>query len=218
MSGANLTRRVSVGSGTAMAREIAEIPAVASRQVSLGLTEYRAIGAHLRRRAPAVIVTCARGSSDNASVYLKYLVETRIGIPVAAIGPSVASVYDARLSLDRAVCVTISQSGGSPDLVSLQDHARAGGAETLALLNTPDSPVGSAADRVVPVMAGPETAVAATKSLVASLVAIAGIVAGWTGTTRWSAGWKRFRTRSRRRWRAGGTTRSPPSRARTPCT
>ena len=167
--------------GTAMAREIAEIPAVASRQVSLGLTEYRAIGAHLRRRAPAVIVTCARGSSDNASVYLKYLVETRIGIPVAAIGPSVASVYDARLSLDRAVCVTISQSGGSPDLVSLQDHARAGGAETLALLNTPDSPVGSAADRVVPVMAGPETAVAATKSLVASLVAIAGIVAGWTG-------------------------------------
>ena len=168
------------GSGTAMAREIAEIPAVASRQVSLGLTEYRAIGAHLRRRAPAVIVTCARGSSDNASVYLKYLVETRIGIPVAAIGPSVASVYDARLSLDRAVCVTISQSGGSPDLVSLQDHARAGGAETLALLNTPDSPVGSAADRVVPVLAGPETAVAATKSLVASLVAIAGIVAGWT--------------------------------------
>ena len=207
------------GSGTAMAREIAEIPAVASRQVSLGLTEYRAIGAHLRRRAPAVIVTCARGSSDNASVYLKYLVETRIGIPVAAIGPSVASVYDARLSLDRAVCVTISQSGGSPDLVSLQDHARAGGAETLALLNTPDSPVGSAADRVVPVMAGPETAVAATKSLVASLVAIAGIVAGWTGDdTLVSAGWKRFRTRSRRRWRAGGTTRSPPSRARTPCT
>ena len=121
MSGANLTRRVSVtGSGTAMAREIAEIPEVTSRQVSRGLTEYRAIGAHLRRRAPAVIVTCARGSSDNAAVYLKYLVETRIGIPVAAIGPSVASVYDARLSLDRAVCVTISQSGGSPDLVSLQ--------------------------------------------------------------------------------------------------
>lgn len=169
------------GSCTAMAREIAEIPAVVSRQAALGLDEYRAVGAHLRRLAPAVIVTCARGSSDNASVYLKYLVETRIGIPVAAVGPSVASVYDARLSLDRAVCVTISQSGGSPDLVSLQDHAHAGGAETLALLNTPESPVGSAADEVVPVMAGPETAVAATKSLVASLVAIAGIVAGWTG-------------------------------------
>ena len=167
-------------SGTAMAREIAEIPAVASRQIAHGLAEYRAVGAHLRRRAPAVIVTCARGSSDNAAVYLKYLVETRAGIPVAAIGPSVASVYDARLSLDRAVCVTISQSGGSPDLVSLQDHARAGGAATLALLNTPDSPVGSSADRIVPLMAGPETAVAATKSLVASLVAIAGIVAGWT--------------------------------------
>ncbi|MCY4376049.1 MAG: SIS domain-containing protein [Spirochaetaceae bacterium] len=163
-----------------MAREIAEIPAVAARQVSLGLTEYRALGVRLRKRAPAVIVTCARGSSDNAAVYLKYLVETRVGIPVAAIGPSVASVYDARLSLDRAVCVTISQSGGSPDLVSLQDHARAGGAATLALLNTRDSPVGSSADEVVPVMAGPETAVAATKSLVASLVAIAGIVAGWT--------------------------------------
>ena len=138
---------------------------------------------------------------------------------MAAIGPSVASVYDARLSLDRAVCVTISQSGGSPDLVSLQDHARAGGAATLALLNTPDSPVGSSADEVVPVMAGPETAVAATKSLVASLFAIAGMVAGWTEDEALAyADWRRFRSRSPHRWRAGGSTPCRPWRTRTPCT
>ena len=163
-----------------MAREISEIPDVAARQIADGLEAYRRVGERLRRQEPRFIVTCARGTSDHAATYLKYLVETRIGIPVASMGPSVASVYSAPLSLARGLCITVSQSGRSPDLVCLQRQARAGGAQTLALLNTPDSPVGAAAGEIVPVMAGPETAVAATKSFTAALFAIAGIVAGWT--------------------------------------
>ncbi len=165
---------------TVMAREIAEIPEVAARQVGEGLDGYREVGERLRRMEPRFLVTCARGSSDHAATYLKYLVETRIGIPVASMGPSVASVYAAPLALEGGVCVTISQSGKSPDLACFQDRARRSGAETLALTNTPDSPVGTGASELVPMLAGPETAVAATKTFVAALVAVAGIVAGWT--------------------------------------
>ena len=171
-----------------MAREIAEIPEVAARQLADGLDNYRGIGARLRRLKPQFLVTCARGSSDHAATYLKYLVETRTGIPVASMGPSVASVYASPLVLQGGVCITISQSGRSPDLVCFQDRARRNGAETLALTNTPDSPVGSGASEIVPMLAGPETAVAATKSFVAALVAIAGIVAGWTGDESLVAG------------------------------
>ena len=163
-----------------MAREIAEIPDVVARQIASGLEHYRGVGEHLRRLAPRFILTCARGTSDHGATYLKYLVETRIGIPVASMGPSVASVYAAPLSLEGGVCITISQSGRSPDLACFQDRARTGGAETLALTNATDSPVASGAAGIVPMLAGPETAVAATKSFVATLVAIAGIVAGWT--------------------------------------
>ena len=167
--------------GTAMAREIAEIPEVAARQLADGLDGYLRVGERLCRLEPRFLVTCARGSSDHAATYLKYLVETRIGIPVASMGPSVASVYATPLVLEGGVCLTISQSGRSPDLASFQDRARRGGAEALALTNTPGSPLGSGAGEIVPVLAGPETAVAATKSFVATLVAVAGMVAGWTG-------------------------------------
>lgn len=165
---------------TQMLREITEIPAITGRQISEGSSIYRAEGERLRREAPRFLVTCARGSSDQAVTYFKYLVEQRIGIPVASIGPSVASVYNARLKFEGGVLLTVSQSGGSPDLVSLQERAAAGGARTVALLNVADSPVGKAAGSVLPVMAGAENAVAATKSFVASLVALASVVAHWS--------------------------------------
>ena len=164
-----------------LSREIAEIPAVAARQIADGLDGYREVGERLRRLAPRFIVTCARGSSDHATTYLKYVVETRIGIPVASMGPSVASVYAGPLVLDGAACITVSQSGRSPDLACFQSRARAGGAETFAITNAPDSRVATGASVLVPMLAGPETAVAASKSFVAALVAVAGIVAGWTG-------------------------------------
>lgn len=164
-----------------MAREIAEIPAVVARQLAEGAPLYREAGQRLARLDPPVLVTCARGTSDNAATYLKYLVETRIGVPVASVGPSVGSVYGAALRLSGAAVVTISQSGGSPDLAALQAQARAGGALALALVNAPASPVGDGAGMVLPLLAGPERAVAATKSYVASLVAAALIVAEWAG-------------------------------------
>jgi glucosamine--fructose-6-phosphate aminotransferase (isomerizing) len=164
---------------TQMRREIGEIPSVAARQLAEGLPRYREEGRRLRREAPRFLVTCARGSSDQAALFLKYLVETRIGIPVASVGPAVASVYEAQLSYDGGVCLTVSQSGGSPDIASLQRAASRGGARTVALLNTTDSLVGREADVVLPLLAGPEKAVAATKSYVASLVALIGVLAGW---------------------------------------
>ena len=165
---------------TQMLREIREIPQVARRQLGEGAAIYREAGERLRRDQPRFIATCARGSSDQAVTYFKYLVETRLGLPVASIGPSVASVYGSRLQFADGVLLTVSQSGGSPDLVSLQEKAREGGARTLALLNVTESPVGNGADSVLPMLAGPEKAVAATKSFVASQIALAGLFATWS--------------------------------------
>ncbi|MGE5984579.1 SIS domain-containing protein, partial [Klebsiella aerogenes] len=79
---------------------------------------FAALGAKLRAAPPAVIVTCARGSSDHAATYGKYLIETRTGIPVASAAPSVASVYAASAVQGHALCIAISQSGRSPDLLA----------------------------------------------------------------------------------------------------
>lgn len=166
--------------GTRMLREVMEIPEVAERQVRDGAA-CRELGERLRREEPRFLVTCARGSSDQAVTYFKYLVEQRIGIPVASVGPSVASIFHSRLKFRDGVLLTVSQSGGSPDLATLQSQAKAGGAGTVALLNVTDSPVGRGADTVLPMLAGPEKAVAATKSFVASLVALATVAAHWSG-------------------------------------
>ena len=101
---------------TQMAREIADIPHAAQRLIDEGLDQCIALGRSLRDNPPPAFLTCARGTSDQAALYFKYLVERYAGIPVASIGPSVASVYDARLQTHGMVCLTISQSGGSPDL------------------------------------------------------------------------------------------------------
>ena len=164
-----------------MAREIGEIPDVLIRQVNEGLSRYLSAGRQLAASNPRGFVTCARGTSDHAATFFKYLVEIRTGLPVASIGPSVASVYGSRLKLTDFVCVTVSQSGASPDLAVLQKAAGDGGAYTLAILNETDSPVGRGADTVLPILAGPEKAVAATKSYVGSLFAILGFVAGFIG-------------------------------------
>lgn len=165
---------------TMMAREIAEIPAVAARQLDEGLAAYAAIGEVLRDRAPAFAATSARGTSDHAATYLKYLIELRLGLAVASIGPSVASIYGAPLRLANAVLFAVSQSGASPDLVALLEAGRKGGATTVALVNAEGSPAASVAGHVAPLLAGAEKAVAASKSYVASLVAAAAIVAAWS--------------------------------------
>lgn len=162
---------------TAMAAEIAETPAAVARCFEREGAALRALGAKLRALAPAVIVTCARGSSDHAAGYFKYAMEICAGIPVASLGPSVASIYHAKLRLSGALLVAVSQSGQSPDLLALQAAARAGGAFSVAIVNDADSPLARAADAVVPLHAGAENSVAATKTCVASAAVLAALVA-----------------------------------------
>jgi glucosamine--fructose-6-phosphate aminotransferase (isomerizing) len=142
--------------------------------------------------APPVIATCARGSSDHAAAFLKYAMEIATGIPVASIGPSVASVYGSEPKLGGSVLVTLSQSGRSPDLVALQAAARRSGALTVALVNVEDSPVADAADVVVPLHAGPEKSVAATKSFVAQITVGAALAAATAGDAALAAAVRRL--------------------------
>lgn len=163
-----------------MAREIAEIPEATARFLLQGAGQVREIGERLRAVDPRVLVTVARGSSDHAATYLKYATEIATGRPVASIGPSVVSVYGTSLDLKGQAALAISQSGRSPDIVALLKAAGEGGAETVALLNVEDSPLGEAAVWPLPLRAGPERSVAATKSFVVAVVAALSILAAWT--------------------------------------
>ena len=125
------------------------------------------------------MVLCGRGSSGHAGVHLRYLIETSLGLVVSASAPSIVTSYRKAPNVAGALFVVISQSGRSPDLVAATRAAREGGALTLALVNAPDSPVAQAAELVLPIAAGPERAVAATKTVVNSLVAGAQLVARW---------------------------------------
>jgi glucosamine--fructose-6-phosphate aminotransferase (isomerizing) len=130
------------------------------------------------------VVTCARGSSDHAATFAKYLIETRTGVLTASAAPSVSSIYGVRQNLRDCLFLAISQSGRSPDLVSSAQAAKAAGATVVALVNTEDAPLAEVADHTLPLCAGPELSVAATKSYIASLAAIVHLVASWTGDER----------------------------------
>ncbi len=156
---------------THMRREIEEIPEAVARLLDQGGSMLESAGRGIRERDPRFIVTVARGSSDHAASFLKYAVELTAGIPVASVGPSVASIYGARLRLDGTVCLAISQSGKSPDIIAMARQAKAGGALAVALTNTPDSPLARAADFPIDILAGEERSVAATKTFVSSAVA-----------------------------------------------
>jgi glutamine---fructose-6-phosphate transaminase (isomerizing) len=168
------------GSGTFMAREIAEVPAVAA-PLCTGWAEAARVASVLKARSFAFAVVCGRGSSGHAGVYLRYLIETRCGLAVSASAPSVVTGYGRTPRMDGALFITVSQSGRSPDLIAATRTARQSGALTLALVNDAASPAASAADLVLPIDAGPERAVAATKTVVNSLVASAALVAHWSG-------------------------------------
>ncbi len=160
--------------------EIQQIPGAVERQLREKGSGYREIGLLLGSRSFNVAISNARGTSDHAATYLKYLLEIQLGIPVASIGPSVVSMYEAKLRLKDQLCVTLSQSGASRDLILLQEAAARAGATTLAIVNDVASPVARDAELLAPIHAGPEIAVAATKSYVCCLVAIASIVGAMT--------------------------------------
>lgn len=165
---------------TRMFVEAAQAADVVARQIVANGAVVSELGERLRAAPPPVVLTCARGSSDHAATYLKHLIETRAGVPVASTSPSVASVYGAVPAARDMVAIGLSQSGRSPDLLATMRAAAAGGARTLAMVNVADSPLAAMADMVLPLHAGPETSVAATKSYIALLAGGLALVAAWT--------------------------------------
>ncbi|MCU4652789.1 SIS domain-containing protein [Roseibacterium sp. SDUM158016] len=171
------------GQDTRMRREVAEIPQAVERLLTDGAAAVRAAAAEIAHRDPAFFVTVARGSSDHACTYFKYAAELLAGLPVASVGPSVASIYGAKLKMAGAVCLSVSQSGRSPDIVDLTRAARTGGAYTVAVTNDAASPLAGAADATLDIHAGPELSVAATKTFVTSALACLWVLAEMTGDT-----------------------------------
>lgn len=150
-----------------------------ARQLERNDADMGRLGRALRDDPPPFVVTCARGSSDHAATYAKYVVETRTGCVTASASPSVESIYAVPLRLRDALYFVISQSGASPDLLRNAEAARKAGARVVALVNAEGSPLAALADHVIPLQAGPERSVAATKSFIASLTAILHLVARW---------------------------------------
>jgi glucosamine--fructose-6-phosphate aminotransferase (isomerizing) len=140
-------------------------------------------------------VTCARGSSAHAATFGKHLIERYLRIPVAAAAPSVATVYGQQLQLEGQLYLAISQSGRSDDLIEQTTAARAAGAITVALVNATDSPLARASDLVLPMEAGPELSVAATKTFIASVSALLRLIALWTEDTPMMASLERLPSR-----------------------
>ena len=166
---------------TNMYREAAEAPDCVENQLHRNAATLARLAGQLRTQPPAAVVTIGRGSSDHAATYARYLVETRLGILTSSLSPSIFSVFKAPLSLRNMLCLVISQSGQSPDLLAAAGAARESGAIVVALVNDPDSPLTEIASIVLPQGAGPEKSAAATKSFITSLSAIAQLVSLWSG-------------------------------------
>jgi glucosamine--fructose-6-phosphate aminotransferase (isomerizing) len=163
-----------------MFEEAASASAAVSAQLQHDAAAIAAIGAEVRRLAPRAVITCARGSSDHAATYAKYLIETRTRVLTASAAPSISSVYGVTQDLRGCLFIAISQSGRSPDLLAAVASAKVSGATILALCNSPGAPLIAAADLVIELRAGSETSVAATKSFLATMAALASLVAAWT--------------------------------------
>ena len=165
---------------THMYREASEAADALRAQYESNHSRALELGGTLRSLAPRAVVTCARGSSDHAATFAKYLIETRLGVLTSSASPSVSSVYGVKQNLRGCLFLAISQSGRSPDLVAAARAAKSAGATVVALVNTDNAPLADIADYLLPLCAGPEQSVAATKSYIASLAAIVHLVGAWT--------------------------------------
>jgi glucosamine--fructose-6-phosphate aminotransferase (isomerizing) len=159
-----------------MGCETAEIPAAAERLLAR-TDAIKAIVARVEQTRPRIVVFCGRGSSGHVGVYLRYLFEARLGLLASAAAPSVVTAYRRPPEMRDALFVVVSQSGRSPDLVNATQVARKHGALTLAIVNDQDSPTAAASELVLPIGAGAEHSVAATKTVVLSMIAGAQLVA-----------------------------------------
>jgi glucosamine--fructose-6-phosphate aminotransferase (isomerizing) len=177
--------------GEFLASEIAEQPTVLAGLLTAERAQAEEIAARLRARRDeiAFVLLAARGTSDNAARYAQYLFGTANQLPVALATPSLFTLYGAPPDLRRSLTIGISQSGASPDIVAVIEAARQQGAPTLAITNVPDSPLGQAAEFVLPIRAGVERSVAATKTYSTELLALAmlstALCGGDEATRRW---------------------------------
>ena len=189
-------------SDTLMFREAQESAAVVARQLAANEAVVSALAQSLREAPPRFIVTCARGSSDHAAAYAKYVFETQLGIATASASPSVSSVYAAEQQWRDALFIAISQSGKSPDLLRTAEAAKRAGARVVALVNVADSPLAALADTVIPLHAGAERSVAATKSYIAALAAVLHLCARWSGDAELDAALPTLPDALRKSWDA----------------
>ncbi|MGO9362987.1 MAG: SIS domain-containing protein [Rhodomicrobium sp.] len=162
-----------------MEDEIREAPEAVRRQEQSLAQPAAELAARVKARPPLIAVTCARGSSAHAATFGKHLIERYLGIPVAAAAPNIASVYRQELHLEGQLFLAISQSGRSDDLVEMTAAAKRAGALTAAILNDTESPLAAHCDLVLPMCAGPELSVAATKTFVATLAALLRLTSAW---------------------------------------
>lgn len=162
-----------------MTAEILEQPAVFARILGHGQPAIDALAALLVERPPRFVLLAGRGTSDHAADYAKYLIEVRLGIPCGLVSPSTVTAYESTMSMDGVLYLAVSQSGTSPDLVASLAAAGSAGAVTVAVTNSPDSALASAAQHHLDVLAGPELAVAATKSYTAELLTLLLLVESW---------------------------------------
>lgn len=189
-----------VAEATRMFQEASEAAAAVEQQLERLPNVLRRLAADRGARSRSSFVTVARGSSDHAATYAKYLSETRLGVLTSSAAPSVASLYDKGAHLRDSVLLAISQSGRSPDLLAAVEAARRAGACTIAMVNDESSPLAAMGHYTIPLCAGPETAVAATKSFIASLTAIAQLVGHWSGDEGLLRSVGRLPARLRKAW------------------
>ncbi len=162
----------------ALIEEIREQPEVAARLLAQAGPEVEALCQTIRATAPAHVVIAARGTSDHAAIYAQYALGVMAGLSVGLATPSVHSLYGASPDYSHALVIGISQSGASPDVVGVIRAARSQGALTLAITNTPGSDMAEAAEHHIALRAGPERAIAATKTYTSTLLVLAMIAAG----------------------------------------
>jgi len=166
---------------TQMETEAREAPAVAARLVERASAALRDLGAGLRSLDPRYAIAAGRGSSDAAALLAKYLFEARLGLPTVSAAPSLRSIYGKQLKIEQALVLAISQSGRSPDLVEFCRSATGSDVMRVGLINDAASPLAKIMDAVVPLEAGAETSVAATKSCLAAMTLVQGLTAHWSG-------------------------------------
>ncbi|MCK4608367.1 MAG: SIS domain-containing protein, partial [Gammaproteobacteria bacterium] len=165
---------------TQMEKEAGESPSIIAKRMQDNSQVLHDLCSRLRKNPPHFAITIGRGSSDHACTYAKYLLETHLGLVTASAPPSVLTLYGTELNVKNSLVIGISQSGKSPDICDLMQAAHKNGAVTLAIVNTEDSPLAKAAEFVIPMDAGAELAVAATKSYLASLAILVELIAIWT--------------------------------------